>query len=1410
MIKHIFRLLAISLLASLTFSCIKQEDIDDLQSQIDIINNERIASLEDQVRNILKSISELESYRAGLEGYIKDLQAQDIVLKEAIEEVKASIKGSGDVLELEDRISQSEAAILALENRVLSVESTIASLQTLYSSLETKIANLKSYVEDELGKQKDWANATFCTLEQYYGVTDDITSINRSIALINSALSDMENSISGMKTSWSEEIEAKLSAAISSAKTELETSWTEDIVATSKALEASLKSWVNRQLEGYYTAAETDSKLESIRAELEGKLESQKVYLEGLISSLGATLTSQISSNTILIEGLGVELSSLKTYAQTNAANIAANAESISKNAQAILKNALDISSIGGNVSGTLEEELEKIRQSVADNKSLIETNELLISSNTLAISNLNSTFAECSESVKANASAIASNATAIANNASLIAANVSAIADNATAIAENTTAIAALRRDLADAKQKIKEDYEAAIAEAFRNVDTDITETINVNLTVINEHIDSEVSEINSKIASIETRISALEQQFAEIIDRVNNLESTIETINTSITTISDQISGINSTIEELKATDISVKSAIETLQIQNSNLQSALAEMNSIIEQIQQDGQSSVITSQLESLKSTVESQIASLNSEIEALKLYDSSLSDRITTLETYTAELESKISESESNTKAWAEATFTTLAEYNATCEELASVKATANAAKTAVETLDDKVDKILSEDIPAALSELRDDLRVEIEEKVNTLNKNLTEAISTARSEITTAYESAIATAVASSENSMRNWINEKLTAYYTAAETDAKIDIIKQTLENELVNHEEEIKSQIEALEALVAENNPADADTLAAMRSRISALQQKLAEVTKSNEESIASLRSDIIKVKQELTVDYQSAIETAITENNGLIDKKIAAAISNANSTIVSQISTINSELETLVGRVAALETQVADIKSDVSGLLSELNKIKGSLDEILSMIQSITVVPDNSDGSVNTSRSDSETVDFEIFPLSAAKALAETWSGAVSLRAVYTEPVTKSSHNFVELPVSNVTYANGVVTVTYNSTGLSEDFWNELVTVNTRLLISDGNNCVASQYYLLNPQMSSLEDDVTDKEFSSPANCYIVSKSGLYKFPAVKGNSDEFVGDVVSASVLWESFGTDEGIAPGSLISVVSYDDGNIIFETAAPFREGNAVIAAKDAYGNILWSWHIWLTDEPQGQEYNNNAGVMMDRNLGATSATPGDVGALGLLYQWGRKDPFLGSSSIISNTEPESTIIWPSAVVSDSSTGTIDYATSHPTTFIYDNERHEDWVYTGNSFRWMFTKTIYDPCPAGWRVPDGGTYGVWATALGTRSNWSTSSNWNSINRGMDFSLTDKVLGTSGPIWYPASGSRSSSSRGAFYGVGYYGHYWAVLTPGGDSGNSFSFDNGGYVNLQLADNRALAYSVRCLKE
>ncbi len=331
---------------------------------------------------------------------------------------------------------------------------------------------------------------------------------------------------------------------------------------------------------------------------------------------------------------------------------------------------------------------------------------------------------------------------------------------------------------------------------------------------------------------------------------------------------------------------------------------------------------------------------------------------------------------------------------------------------------------------------------------------------------------------------------------------------------------------------------------------------------------------------------------------------------------------------------------------------------------------------------------------------------------------------------------------------------------------------------------------------------------------ANCYIVSDSGYYRFKSTKGNRSTSVGSIASAEVLWESFGTSTVPSVGDLIETAVYSDGYIYFSTPGTFREGNAVIAAKDSNGKILWSWHIWMTDKPEDQVYNNNAGTMMDRNLGAISATPGDVGALGLLYQWGRKDPFLGSSSISSSTKAKSTINWPSAVSSNSSYGTITYATEHPTTFITDNGSNGDWYYTGDfstdNTRWQSSKTIYDPCPSGYRVPDGGSNGIWSKAFGTSSSFDQNA-YDSTNEGFNFGSsvsTRKLTSSSSTCWYPAAGYLYYGD-GSLYNVGRSGTYWSC-SP--DSYNAYYlyFNSNGNVYPSNSNYRATGQSVRCLRE
>ncbi len=337
-----------------------------------------------------------------------------------------------------------------------------------------------------------------------------------------------------------------------------------------------------------------------------------------------------------------------------------------------------------------------------------------------------------------------------------------------------------------------------------------------------------------------------------------------------------------------------------------------------------------------------------------------------------------------------------------------------------------------------------------------------------------------------------------------------------------------------------------------------------------------------------------------------------------------------------------------------------------------------------------------------------------------------------------------------------------------------------------------------------------------FGEPANCYIVSEGGrYYAFYTTRGNSGEYIDGIASAEVLWESDGTANAEQKaGDLINNVSYIKGYNYVSFFATEGKGNAVIAVKDASGKILWSWHIWLTDQPQDQKYNNGSYVM-DRNLGATSATPGDAGALGLLYQWGRKDPFLGSVFISENAQAYSTLAWPKPVASFDVKADIEYAVANPTTFITYNDDNYDWYYTGNdeidNTRWQSEKTIYDPCPAGYRVPDGGKKGLWSDSFDTYKLFTGV--FNGDNKGFDFCAAAQepsfsLIHTDSPCWYPAAGYLYNDT---LCDVGDSGNYWSCSHDSTDTaGLILQFDKTGYVNPWYPVIRAIGNSVRCVRE
>jgi len=308
-----------------------------------------------------------------------------------------------------------------------------------------------------------------------------------------------------------------------------------------------------------------------------------------------------------------------------------------------------------------------------------------------------------------------------------------------------------------------------------------------------------------------------------------------------------------------------------------------------------------------------------------------------------------------------------------------------------------------------------------------------------------------------------------------------------------------------------------------------------------------------------------------------------------------------------------------------------------------------------------------------------------------------GTSSVTVEYATPVqlTSVAREFpVFVPAG--TYSKGFTVTVVSTDGAENEFaFEESATVKMGRCVTIGSALPAP--------FVDLNEGTTER-----ANSYVITKAGAYFFDAtVKGNGDAGLHSTFSedkstkldpkgAKLLWSEV--------KGLVGAVALKDGKIRFSCNG--KSGNAVIAATDAEGNIIWSWHIWSgeykTVDVPGPD--GATATFMDRHLGAT--TDKDAG---LYYQWGRKDPFskvLGFDSAAGEGN-----YHPVAGGQDHTDQcNIKFATAHPETYIancgiesdwlLERKQHKlwgmDWETEGNIF-YQELKTIYDPCPAGWFV-----------------------------------------------------------------------------------------------------------------
>ena len=298
---------------------------------------------------------------------------------------------------------------------------------------------------------------------------------------------------------------------------------------------------------------------------------------------------------------------------------------------------------------------------------------------------------------------------------------------------------------------------------------------------------------------------------------------------------------------------------------------------------------------------------------------------------------------------------------------------------------------------------------------------------------------------------------------------------------------------------------------------------------------------------------------------------------------------------------------------------------------------------------------------------------------------------------------------------------------------------------------------------------------------ANCYVVNAAGTYQLPLVYGNAikngganyaaysggafKDYKDQTISGS---DIKGADDAVLVWSdgfylFKDIKLSDDKKYLIFTIDPdyMQQANAVLAVRDANDDIMWSWHIWVTEHKvldetytvHGYSSDNTHYNLMQCNLGwvdgksvyynqrnltfkFVQAGSGETDELNVTqegakfdykdvgstyYQWGRKDPLVALRN------------WDAYRFEDyrlHETGKPDYiyrcetgpaslgtSIQHPNVFYTRKNDVTDWNSEHIATLWNVqdnggqinsttsTKTIYDPSPRGFKVPVPRTFAI---------------------------------------------------------------------------------------------------------
>ncbi len=324
-----------------------------------------------------------------------------------------------------------------------------------------------------------------------------------------------------------------------------------------------------------------------------------------------------------------------------------------------------------------------------------------------------------------------------------------------------------------------------------------------------------------------------------------------------------------------------------------------------------------------------------------------------------------------------------------------------------------------------------------------------------------------------------------------------------------------------------------------------------------------------------------------------------------------------------------------------------------------------------------------------------------------------------------------------------------------------------------------------------------------------------------------------------ILWYDCETDP-LKSGVMINRVGNSaSGEERFSVYIPYEYtnfGNVVIGVKDDGGNIIWSWHLWITDynpyynytlgydakadgtsaayavDVEGGElhhyrdtevringvtsvsywqnvnfYRNR--LMMDRNLGAMNnenCVFGETDDTGLFYQFGRKDALpRGTNYAVGKGNKDYYVV--------AGPKSVDWTIEHPVsfysgTYYWCDVVESTCVWNDNRYTAAkvgadpgeYFKSIFDPSPIGFMVP---TINVWNDFVSTNVASTT---------------ITRTTGTTGIIYKSESGLEARypmvnilyHTTGVYAGAG-TGGSWSSTPIDNNSAKYLYYDNGSTI-------------------